>query len=439
MRTRHLLATGLLAALVVPATPATATAETCQGRPATIVGTPGQELVNGTEGDDVVVTNGASHAYAGGGADLVCVTGPALNRTVVVEAGAGDDVVDATAAPGATYAVLGAGSDTYTGSVQDDTVQGGTSESSLHVDTEADLIDTGTDGADLVRSGSDPSTPNADVVAVSDHSEVAWTGPMAAGARLDGTDGSSLTLRLTGRKAGMATLPGMLVEDGVRTLSWTGFDEFHVTSVGGSAGRSFAFTGSGRNEALSLALGGGVERQQVSMGGGDDDLRLGHSNSVGTLRTAYDGGAGQDRAVVWGGEHLDVDLRSGRLLTRDDGRTGRATLTGFEDTVAGARTLVWEGTDQAERLEFLACRATVRARGGADVVMPVANPAAVATGVACNARRFRLFGGSGHDVLRGGTGRDLLVGGAGRDIVFGNGNRDTCSGEKLRSCEIKRR
>jgi len=117
MRTRHLLATGLLAALVVPATPATATTETCQGRPTTIVGTPGQELVNGTEGDDVVVTNGASLAYTRGGNDLVCVTGPALNRTVVVEAGTGDDVVDATAAPGATYAVLGAGSDTYTVSV----------------------------------------------------------------------------------------------------------------------------------------------------------------------------------------------------------------------------------------------------------------------------------------------------------------------------------
>lgn len=439
MRTRHLLATGLLAALVVPAGPATAAAETCQGRPATLVGTPGQELVNGTEGDDVVVTNGASLAYTRGGNDLVCVTGPALNRTVGVEAGDGDDVVDATAAPGATWAVLGAGSDTYTGSVQDDHVRGGTSESSLYVDTEADTISTGTDGADHVASGSDPTTPNADVVAVPDHSEVAWTGPMTVGARLDGTDASSLTLRLTGRKAGMATEPGMLVEDGVRTLSWTGFDEFDVRSVGDSAGRSFAFTGSGRDEALFLAFGGGVERQQVSMGGGDDDLRLGHSNSVGTLRTVYDGGAGQDRAVVWGGEHLDVDLRSGRLLTRDDGRTGRARLTGFEDTVVGARTLVWEGTDEAERLEFLACRATVRSRGGADVVQQVFNPAAVATGVTCNARRFRLFGGEGRDVLRGGTGRDLLVGGAGRDVLFGNADRDTCSGEKLRSCEMKRR
>ena len=439
MRTRHLLAIGLLAALVVPATPATAVAETCQGRPATLVGTPGQAALIGTEGDDVLVTGGAPVVRTGGGDDLVCVTGSAQGQTVSVATEDGDDVVDATAAPGSTYAALGAGSDTYTGSVQDDDVHGGTYESSLYVDTEQDLISTGTDGADHVASGSDPVTPNADVVVVPDHSEVAWTGPMAAGGRLDGTDASSLTLRLTGRTAGIGTEPGMLVEDGVRTLSWTGFDGFFVTSAAGSDGRSFAFTGSGRDEALSMAFSGRVDRQRVSMGGGDDDLRLTYADSIGTTRTVYDGGAGDDHAIVFGGEHLDLDLRTGRLLTREDGRTGRARLTGFEDPVVGARTVVWEGTAKSERLEFLACRATIRSRGGADVVMQVANPTAVSPGVECNARRFLLFGGAGRDVLRGGTGRDLLVGGAGRDVLFGNGNRDTCSGEKRRSCEIKRR
>ena len=59
MRTRHLLVTGLLTALVVPAAPATAAAETCQGRPATLIGTPGRAALTGTEGADVIVTNGA--------------------------------------------------------------------------------------------------------------------------------------------------------------------------------------------------------------------------------------------------------------------------------------------------------------------------------------------------------------------------------------------
>ncbi len=438
MRTRHLLATGLLAALVVPAAPAVAAAETCQGRPATLVGTSGMAALVGTEGDDVVVTGGALLTRTGGGNDLVCVTGPALSQTVSVATDAGDDVVDTTAAAGPTYTVLGAGSDSFTGSGQSEDVHAGSYASSSYVDTEPDLVSTGQGGIDHVASGSDPQAPNADVVVVPGRSEVAWRGPMTAGARLDGSGGSTLNLRITGRRAGIGTQPGMLVEDGVRTLSWTGFDNFFVASGPRNATRSFAFTGSGRDESLALALAR-VERQRISMDGGDDQLSLGHADTIGSVRTVYDGGSGDDRTYVWGGEHLDLDLRSGRLEARDDGRTVRARLTGFEDPVVGARTLVLEGTAKADRLEFAACRASVRAGGGADVVQQVLSTAILAPGLRCNARRFLLFGGGGRDVLRGGTGRDLLVGGAGRDIVSGDAGRDTCSGEKLRSCEVKRR
>lgn len=98
MRRLPLLATGLLAAALLPATaPAYAAGETCLGEPATIVGTPGQVDLTGTEGDDVVVTNGAVGVSALGGEDLVCVTdvpdAAVSGRTIAVDTGAGDDVL----------------------------------------------------------------------------------------------------------------------------------------------------------------------------------------------------------------------------------------------------------------------------------------------------------------------------------------------------------
>ena len=74
MRPLHLAATGLLAAVLLPAAPTHAAGETCQGRSATIVGTPGQYGLAGTEGDDVVVTGGARGVATLGGNDLVCIT-----------------------------------------------------------------------------------------------------------------------------------------------------------------------------------------------------------------------------------------------------------------------------------------------------------------------------------------------------------------------------
>ena len=59
MRPLHLAATGLLAVVLLPAAPTHAAGETCQGRPATVVGTPVQLGLVGTDADDVVVTNGA--------------------------------------------------------------------------------------------------------------------------------------------------------------------------------------------------------------------------------------------------------------------------------------------------------------------------------------------------------------------------------------------
>ena len=82
--------------LLTPTHAATAAAaETCQGVPATIVGTPEGRVV-GTAGDDVIVSGGAWSVKAGDGDDLVCIPpmeGDLLGNVVQVDAGAGDDTV----------------------------------------------------------------------------------------------------------------------------------------------------------------------------------------------------------------------------------------------------------------------------------------------------------------------------------------------------------
>ncbi|HXH80319.1 calcium-binding protein [Nocardioides sp.] len=117
MSYRSALATTTLltAALLTPA-PASAVGETCQGRPATIVGT-GAE-VRGTSGDDVVVTGASRKADAGAGDDLICVTATDQDRRIYVSAGPGNDSVDASATTAySTTTDLGDGLDRYVGGV----------------------------------------------------------------------------------------------------------------------------------------------------------------------------------------------------------------------------------------------------------------------------------------------------------------------------------
>ena len=156
----------LLVGLAGPPPPAPAIAQTCRGMPATIVGTPHQE-VNGTAAADVIVTNGARFVYTRGGDDVVCTTSTPLDpravASVQVETGSGDDVVDTTgdtSAPSVTY--LEGGDDRFYGGDQRDTV--------IDFDGKgADRVHLGA-GSDLFYARSEPSPgtldggPGADIL-----------------------------------------------------------------------------------------------------------------------------------------------------------------------------------------------------------------------------------------------------------------------------------
>ena len=134
----------------------------CHGRPATLVGSPDAALV-GTDGDDVIVTNGSRVILALDGNDLVCVTGSSGQ----VYAGFGDDVVDTTTATSGR-SFLGPGADTYLGGPGTDFVKaaGDPGSGAAIGDQEVDLIDVGAASA-TIYSGA-PGKGNADTIIVGD-------------------------------------------------------------------------------------------------------------------------------------------------------------------------------------------------------------------------------------------------------------------------------
>ena len=258
MRNTSLTAVALLgAALLAPMGAATAAGETCQGRAATIVGTPGAQIV-GTEGADVIVTNGETRVDALGGDDLVCAT---------IEDGVGYNPV---------FAILGAGADTFTASDGGShTIVAGTADGT---DTEADVIRI---GSGSVRSGM-VGQPNADIIDLA-FGEVSWSGIQTApGAVTVGTDG---TLSIRSANGDVTMDASGTVTGGDTMLTWTGqFDQFGFTTSA-EYGR-FTFRGTDGTEIVKVDAPMTYDRD-IALGG--DDLvcatgeRSGYDSVTGTF------------------------------------------------------------------------------------------------------------------------------------------------------------
>ena len=111
---------------------------TCGGRAATIVGTPGDDVIVGTSGPDVIATFGGDDMIlAGNGDDIVC-------------AGFGDDEVDGGNGVDAVFGE--AGDDVLGGGNGDDALDGGAGDDALSGGNGADLLDGG-DGIDAGDGG----------------------------------------------------------------------------------------------------------------------------------------------------------------------------------------------------------------------------------------------------------------------------------------------
>ena len=443
MRPLPLLATGLLTAtLLSTTTPTYAAGETCQGRPATIVGQPLQSPLLGTEGPDVVVTNGAIRVDTLGGDDLVCVTDVTRPGVLTLRTGAGNDVVDASASGSWIDAELGSGSDHYTASTGRDSVELGSTDGPSRIDLEADTV-VATTGVRPGQSGDEYTSgmldiANPDVLDLAgDGHTIRWGGTQAAGSRVAVGTSASLLPDLGLGDVVIDAASRSWTEDGAPVLWWSG--DIVRFEVGPGAPESLSIMGSDRDEYVGVFLSRGARTvERYALGGGSDVLVS--QDGAGRRGSAYVGGPGEDSIDLWAGKRLDLDLARGRLENRIFGATHRSTFRGWDHVRVGAKKMTVLGTRKADDIRFYACTATIRGRAGKDSLE------SRRTGddgdlLDCDARRsrIRIHGDSGNDTISGSRGKDLLVGGPGRDTINGNANRDTCSGEKLKSCEIKRR
>lgn len=126
---RSMARVGLLETPGVDLSPALWPALLCQGRPATILGTAGADVIVGTAGPDVIAARGGADQIDGGsGDDLIC-------------GGPGDDRVTG-----------GFGRDVIYGGTGDDRLEGGIGDDRLWGEADADSLDGG-EGADLLDGG----------------------------------------------------------------------------------------------------------------------------------------------------------------------------------------------------------------------------------------------------------------------------------------------
>ncbi len=405
------------ATLVPSGGAAQAAPETCQGQPATLVGTPGGHL-SGTDGPDVIITHGAD-LNAGAGDDLICVDGLApVERggagVDIVFAGPGDDTVVVTQV-GDYYrlaVVLGDGDDTFSGGAGADWV---TNRDDGEVDGGADVIATH-GGNDHASVGGSSGTLVGDQVDLGSGGDTLYVDDgIPAGASLEGGSGKDeLVLGCSGALV-VAVPDRSAVCAGSARPQWSGF-ETYVADVA-----SLSFVGSDRGESL---YAGSTERLDVSMRGGDDVVVL-------TVAAKLHGdvlfGRGRDLLDVDGADKaVAVDLSSGVLRRRGSSAANYAHVGGLEDVTLRRAGSSFVGNAAPNVLRASCLGKPALGRGGDDVLGPLSATSRCA---------LELLGGGGDDVLRGARGNDVLLGGPGRDLANGKGGTDRCVAEAERYCE----
>lgn len=302
----------------------------CFGQVATIVGPPGEMFVYGTNGPDVIVTNGAEGVWAQSGDDLVCVTDPRSSGVAVY---------------------LGPGADRFLGSPVRDSVY---ADDEGPGEVDRDVIHTG-GGSDIVSSGSRKSGAGAsqDWIELGDgHDSFQATGPVSLAATLSGGNGSDQLVEATRHPRGVAVTIDNRREElrsgGEVVLDWDGFERFIPDrNIQGP----FTFRGSAVREKLGAPSFrvGNRWKVNVLMGGGRDWASIGG----GGKSSQVDGGPGADWLRHWD-----------RLLSRGGvriyGRAGNDRLIGSsnDDTLIGG-----PGHDDADGRDGIdRCRAEIRTR-----------------------------------------------------------------------------
>ncbi|MEV4283509.1 calcium-binding protein [Actinoplanes xinjiangensis] len=295
----HRYGTATTAAIIVAlaSTPAQAAGPVAaNGKPCTIVGTAGDDVLAGTPADDVICGLGGNDRIRGGpGKDTL-------------DGGPGDDLLEGEA--GADTLIGGTGVDTLKGGAGNDTLRGG---------DDGDIIDGGA-GNDIIEGGGGDDEIDGGA---------AEPEPAKAADRLVGGDGDD---KLNGGAG------GDVIEGG------GGNDE-----IAGGTGNDTATGGTGYDtvtgEAGSDRLDGGDDSDDLDGGDGSDGVNGGTGDDTvagGTGDDTVRGGVGDDQLT--GGDGNDR-LGGGPGADDMDGGPGGDTLAGGagDDTMNGG-----DGDDQMD-------------------------------------------------------------------------------------------
>ena len=353
----------LVAGLVVPGA-ADAAADTCLGMPATIVGSPSDNVV-GTEGPDVVVTNGAGKVDTLGGDDRVCVT---TKGTFSVDTGPGDDQVEWVTRRHGGSVDLGAGSDTYTGGDQGSFVDAGDrADARAGQPLGVDTIRTGA-GPDLVITGNtNVSLPNADTVDLGEGRDEAIVRG-ATPASLEGGGGiDDLFIRSTVRGDWVVDgATGVISLDGVAMPAASSFASYHLQGLRWDA---LEFHGGPGSELVTVSNKLGFVRNDgpfsADMGAGNDKLFV-RSQDTGP----FDGGPGNDSIWVEAKGTASDEARFQASLALDIWGLGTRPVVEIPSienlSVDDADRAKIVGDDTANRLGAYGCGNTIWGRAGND-------------------------------------------------------------------------
>lgn len=419
----------LVAGSLVPSYAGAVAAETCRGQAATHVGTAGEELV-GTDGDDVIVTNGATRAYGLDGNDTICVTG----RTFDTYAGFGDDVVDGSAATKATgaSAELGGGSDTYLGSAGYDEVNSGDGDDVRKgLVPGTDVIDTG-DGGDFVTLGADGQASLDQVRLGPGGDGVEIRGQVPA--TLDGGTGRD-TIRMRSRTPSdwrFDGRTGVFTVDGVPMPPAVSFSIYDFTRLRWA---SLEVRGGDGSERVLARKRGYVVKDgpfRARMGGGNDlvEVRTGHTGP-------FNGGPGNDSVILANESNKDLGGRFTADLVHDYYRlqgTAEVAIKGIENFSGfyfDSALIVGDGA--ANRLRATGCGLVIRGGAGDDFLSGLQSKGCYDSG----GRGLTAYGEAGNDVMDGSNIDDVLIGGTGFDVARGRDGRDRCVAERRSDCELR--
>jgi len=441
-------------ALVAPllaATPAYAAGETCDGRPATHIGTTGNDVLRGTNGDDVMVgLDGDDTLYGFQGNDVICgdggsddlygydgddrlfggldgveaadPSGPGSRpRGDLIVPGPGNDYVDAGADP-ATMAAPSAVVDTV--SYLDLALP------PMSVGVHVDLTPvagfgvthkpTGVDRIVVLELMAVAGSLANDVLIGSPHTDVLAG---AGGAdTIQGGAGDDIVYA-DGTRAGIDTsLDGPDTVDGGAGADWVYAGQSGGTARGGPgyynivvgpATRSTTVFGDEGPDSIEaarvddIAIHGGPGHDVITFSifpeGGDVEVEGGAGSDAGILKPAM--------GAFARGTTITLDQGRGTIRAKARTRTGIGAISSLQSLTIKGGQLHWRyrGTNSRDRV-FL--------QGG----------------LSLNAR---TRGGS--DIVRGTKGRDRLDLGRGRDVAIGRGGRDTCiAAEQAVGCEVRR-